>query len=267
MSIIKCTMRINWGSTRGWSESFYLNDTTINEPNLKKWMEEWARVRAGALAKKCTILDVRVSDVAAPNVVRSFEMNLLGTFDPAPAAGGSDPAMLAILFNYNGTSGVRRSFLNRGIPDSSCLDGYLTVAAGNDPAFKAWLNYPLNWFSIRDVTNDAKKDVVNVSGDSRIVETAAAHGYAVGQMVIVKTRVEGGGEKVRATYQIESIVSPTQFRLKKWSYGNCIGGTVNGYGITWSPITTASIVRPALVRTRQTGLPFGLLRGRRSNRR
>lgn len=264
---LKYTIQFNWLSSRGWTETFYTTaSTAIADPAVTDFVKVMAAKRAACLSNKATILSCRVSDPAAPALVRGVEVNVTGTAGNGfVSTDGTDVVNLAALVNFFSATGVRRSYLMRGLTDADVVGGELTCAFTGRPAYNRWWDWVSKNTAVRDVVNGPFKDVATVSGLG-LITTAVALGAAANNVVLVKSRTAGNGPKVRASGVVQSAPGALTVQLKRWTRGDCVGGQACLTTVEYRAFTSFSLVQPPLVRTRQTGHPFGLLRGRQSAR-
>jgi len=263
---LKYTLQINWGENRGWSETFYTESAASpSSTEASTFARALARARAGCLTNGAVILACRISNPQAPAVVVGLELNL-----PGVAGNGSlstdptDVAALAVLINLYGVNGTRRSFLQRGLTDADVVRGKMTFAYSTRRPYNTFWNLiSSSAFAIRNTTNGPFKDITTVSGNG-VLTTSVVFAAVEGETVVIKTRSAGNGPKVRSLNKIQSVLGPSSFLLKDWKRGNCEGGQVALQTVNYETMSSYSLSQPAFVRTRQTGHPFGLLRGRQS---
>jgi hypothetical protein len=263
----KITLQFNWKETRGWTESYYdVSETPLAADFLTDKTQRIARARAACLTRGATILSGRLSNPANPALVRSVELGYPGAGGTAGfGAGKADVVNLAILVNFFSNDGVRRSLLQRGIPDNDITEGIVDFGdTGRGPYNRFW-QLIAGTTGLADTLNGPKIDLVSVAGSGTIV-TAAAHGLAVGDKVLINSRSSGNGPKVYAKAIVQTVDDATHLTLKKWTRGNCSLGQICKVTTSYVGFSSYQVPNPIYARTRQTGHPFGLLRGRQSTR-
>lgn len=260
----KYTLQFNWKDTYGWTETFYTDFSgELGGSQVLSFVTRMAAARVGCLTNGAILLACRVSDPAAPSVVRGIELNLPGTAgNGIISTDQTDVVQLSALVNFYSTNGVRRSYLMRGLTDADVVQGKLTFSYSGRGVYNTWWNFVQRNTFIRDVQNDVKHDITAISGAGIIVTPDVAFVPAAGTKLVVVTRVAGNGPAVRSTATVQSSVAGA-IRLKRWSQGDCALGTVCIGTPVFVAFSSYSLKAPALVRTRQTGAPLGQLPGRR----
>lgn len=260
----KYTLQFNWKDTYGWTETFYTDYSGgIAEAAILAFVNRMASRRVACLTNGAKLLACRVSDPAAPSVVRGIELNLPGTAgDGILSTDKTDVVQLSALVNFFSTNGVRRSYLMRGLTDADVVEGKLTFAYSGRGVYDTWWTFIQRNTFIRDVQNDAKSDITAISGTGILVTPDVAFLPAPGEKLVIVTRHSGNGPPVRTGAVVQSRVAGT-IRLKRWTRGECTGGQVCVGTPVFVAFGSFSLKQPALVRTRQTGAPLGQLPGRR----
>jgi len=263
----KYTMMFNWQDSRGWTESFYaISSQTPSSPAAVEYARDLAAKRLPTLTAGAILLAVRISDYNNPRIINKIEIGRYGTSGKKrESTPGPDVVNLAALVNFYGGNGERRSFLQRGLCDGDVVDGELTFAATGRRPFDTFWGHVVERYGLEDTTNGEFHNIETVGQDG-MVTTANAHGLEAGDYVSIITRTAGNGLKVRVRGIVETVAADDVFFLKNWKYGTCSTGKMCKLTYTINAFSSYALSQPALCRTRQTGRPFGLLRGRQSNR-
>jgi hypothetical protein len=264
---VKHTLMFNWGENRGWTESFYSQASgSPSSAQSVQYAKDLAAKRLPTLTTGATLLAVRISDWENPRIINKIEIDRVGTAGKRRLeTPGPDVVNLALLVNLYGASGERRSFLQRGLCDGDVIDGYVTFSHTGRRPYDAFWDHLVERYSIQDTVNGEFKVVETVAGDG-MVTTAVPHGLTAGDRFKIQTRTAGNGLKVNATGIVETVAADDVFFARQWAYGTCTGGKVCQMTRFLESFSSYSLSQPAYCRTRQTGRPFGLLRGRQSNR-
>lgn len=269
MAVFKVTALINWGSQAGWSETFYKFGSlsspyaTINTTAVRNFLVK----RAACLTNVANISIARISNVEDPRNVNRFRMNIQGALpSPSPSSANPDVVNLSILSTLTATTGSKRQYLQRGLCDLDVVGGSVTLASSGLPPFtQFWTELGNGNYYMRDLTDEAPKTIVGVAGLTGLVTATEALGFPQGQLVHVRTRVVGNGKSVNWTGRVSQTFGSTCY-LKGWKWGDCSGGTISSVLENYSVIAPFTTQIPQRCRTRQTGRPFDLLRGRQPNR-
>jgi hypothetical protein len=268
MAIIKFQLLINWKQTAGWSEIYYkqISDSDVG-PNAQIAVgRDLAQRRALVLTPVATIVGVRCTNVLFPRVTTLARLGIKGQNTQLLSTSGPDVVNVAILATMSSSLGGKRQFLMRGLLDDDVVDGEITLAQSGVGIFTTWFNFlGSGSFRIRDLQPGVAKPIGAVDGGSGIIDCSAAADFAVGDLVSLKTRTAGAGKKVDWTGLVLSTgVGVVQLKNYKW--GNAFGGTLTKQEVAYGTIGRFTVPFPQRARTRQTGRPFDLLRGRASAR-
>jgi len=268
MATIKAQLLINWGSVAGWSEIYYkeLSGGTVPISEQVEFGVDIARRRALVLTPKCMILAVRLTDVALPRVTTLRRLAIPGQNTQILSSSGPDIPNVAILATMSSSAGGKRQFLQRGLLDDDVVDGYITLAQSGTGIFTTWFNHLGNGsYRIRDLVPGTPRAVASVDGATGIVSCAEAATFAQNDLVSLKSRTAGNGKRVYWTGRVLGV-GPGIVQLANFKWGNTTGGTLTKQTITWGVVGRFAVPFPQRARTRQTGRPFDLLRGRVTRR-
>jgi len=263
----KHTLLFNWKGTQGWSETFYYGSVgSASESQLLIEARRIAAARALVLTPSAKIQAVRSSVTSVPGVSYIFKLNVPGSNTQLLSSNTSENPSQAILVNLIGASGAKRTYLQRGLLDEDIVNGEVTLAQSGQGIFRTWWEFISSAsFAIRDVKPQAPSEILTISGDTGVVATRLVMGDVTGKTVVIRTNVAGQGKRVSWTGTVLQV-NDTTITLKNWNWGNCAGGTIAVADISFESLKPAIVEIPQRVRNRQTGRPFGLSRGRQSNR-
>lgn len=283
------------GVPAGWSESYLDTKAATQAAALNTWDSTMRPARLGILASQYSLrylraidtTTVRASLVKAYTLTQGLGLVTIGTPDPSdwgggPTAAESFPAMVALILRLEATAAFRRMFLLRGLPiglfDASLTyqpSGVLAQAIG---AFQAQLVQGATYGLSSQVKGPAQFPsaiAIGISGTSLQVDlpgAAAPAGWAV-NATFRMTRTFAASSGVNGTWKI-STVSPGvpdanhtrvfTFPKRRLLFGTPVGGVA--YIITPTPVAFTAAI-PIRGTKRNTGRPFGQLRGRAPARR
>jgi len=268
MAIIKIQLLINWQATAGWSETFYkqISDSDVGGNAMLEVGRDLAQRRALVLTPVATILGIRVANVAAPKVTFLQRVNIIGQNTQTLSSSGPDVVNVAILATMNSSLGAKRQYLMRGLLDNDVIDGYITLAQSGTGIFTTWFNFLGNGsFRIRDLQPGDPKPIGDVDGNTGIVDCAAAATFAAGDLVTLKSYIAGSFRRVNWTGRVLAV-GPSVVQLQNYTRGNATTGTLTKQTIDYGVVNRFRVPFPQRARTRQTGRPFDLQRGRQSAR-
>lgn len=269
MADFKYTFLFDWQRRAGWTETFY--KTVSGTPaagallgNATQWASERARVLTGS----ATILAARVSDVLTPRAVRLFPLGVKGALGTGLVLDNLQPDVVNVaqLITFNSAGEERRFYLQRGLDDRDVNDGIIDYSENGVARTNRWCNYLSNsaW-SMRDFVKSNQQTITSIDGESGACTLVNAAGFATGDLVLVASRTAGNGLKVRWQGKLSGVAGQTVI-LKGYRYGNADGGNIWKLTATYTDLTEFSRPNPNWARTRQTGRPFNLPRGRAPKR-
>jgi len=268
MATKKFTLLINWGETAGWTETFYRFGTgaQVNDTQTISQATAIVNARALVLTPFATIVGVRASAVDAPKIVQLIKFNTKGQNTGTFTSPGPDIVNVAILATMSSSAGGKRKFLQRGLIDNDVVNGQITLASSGVGIFTTWFNFLGDGsFRIRDLVPGPNIGIDNINGATGVLTKTVAGDVNVGDLIVVKTRVAGGGKRVYWTGTVK-LVDGVAITLNKWTWGNCTGGTFSVNTVQYGAVPAFTVPFPQRARTRQTGRPFDLLRGRQAKR-
>jgi len=268
MAVIKMQLLINWGSVAGWSEIYYkeISGSTVSPADQLEAGRQLAQRRALVLTPKAQIIALRTTDVLLPRVTTLQRLAINGQNTQILSSSGPDVPNLAIMATMNSSEGGKRKFLMRGLLDDDVVDGVITLAQSGTGIFNAWWNYlGSGAWRIRDLVPGIQRAVTSVDGATGAISIATAADFSVGDLVTLVSRTAGNGKRIRWTGKILGV-GPALLLLKGYKWGNATGGTLTKQTVQYGTIGRFSVPIPQRCRTRQTGRPFDLLRGRVTRR-
>lgn len=271
MAHYKLTMRINWGQVAGWSETFYYDsDQDIGSDGIRNLGRSLMSGRAICLTRNATILDCLISIEGSPGVTRTVIGGFpgsLGTSSP-PTADGADIVMACLQVNFRAGTTARRAYMMRGMVDADIVGGIVTFAASSPAPFIAFLDGVVrgNGVRLKDRTIVSSTQIVSVSGAGLLTVVAGSWAPIRGQTLTLSTRVAGGGRSYNSVCRVLSVNTGGTFNVTPWSNGNCEGGLASIISYAYTDISSAQFSSPNRAKTRRTGRPFGLLRGKQARR-
>lgn len=268
MTIVKFQLLINWKQTAGWSEIYYkyTSGGDVSGNALLEVGRDLARRRSLVLTPVARIVGLRATNTDFPKVTYLQRLAIQGQNTQILSSSGPDVVNVAILATMNSSLGGKRQFLMRGLLDDDVVDGEITLAQSGVGIFTTWFNFlGSGSFRIRDLQPGTAFPIGDVDGGTGIVDCAAAASFAAGDLVVLKTRNAGAGKRVNWTGRVLGV-GPATVQLANYSWGNAFGGTLTKQTLAFGEIGRFTVPFPQRARTRQTGRPFDLLRGRASAR-
>jgi hypothetical protein len=268
MAIVKYQLLINWKQTAGWSEIYYkqVSDSDVSPNALLATGRDLAQRRALVLTPVARIVGLRATNTNIPRVTTLQRLAIQGQNTQILSSSGPDVVNVAILATMSSSLGGKRQFLMRGLLDDDVVDGDITLAQSGVGIFTTWFNFlGSGSFKIRDLQPGTPRPIGAVAGGTGQVDCSAAADFAVDDLVTLKTRTSGGGKKVNWTGRVLST-GPTVVQLRNYKWGDAFGGTLTKQTLAFGDIARFTVPFPQRARTRQTGRPFDLLRGRAASR-
>jgi len=268
MAILKLQLLINWKQTAGWSEIYYkqVSGSDVGPNAMLAVGRDLAQRRSLVLTPVATIVGLRATNVDFPRVTTLQRLAIAGQNTQVLSSSGPDVVNVAILATMSSSLGGKRQFLMRGLLDDDVVDGNITLAQSGVGIFTTWFNFLGSGnFKIRDLQPGTPRPIGAVDGGTGIVDCSAAADFAVGDLVTLKSRTAGAGKKVNWTGLVLST-GPLVVQLKNYKWGNAFGGTLTKQTVAYGDVARFTVPFPQRARTRQTGRPFDLLRGRASAR-
>lgn len=268
MTVIKYQLLINWKTTAGWSEIFYkfISPGDVSVAAQREVGLDLARRRALVLTPVARIVGIRATNVDTPRITTLFRTAVQGQNTQVLSTSGPDVVNVAILATMSSSLGGKRQFLQRGLLDDDVISGEITLAQSGQGIFTTWFNHLGNGtFKMRDLQPGVVGTVSSVDGQLQQVSTLQGASFATGDLVTLKTHTAGNGKRVYWTGKVLGA-SPTVVQLIGYKWGNATGGTLTKQTVGYGDIGRFNVPFPQRARTRQTGRPFDLLRGRAANR-
>jgi hypothetical protein len=269
MAILKCTFCFNWQSRAGWTETFYGNFNGSPSPTqVAAAVSQWAAERARVLTANATILFCRSSDVTTPRKVKITYLAVKGTLGAGLILNNIQPDVVNVaqLVSFNSTGDSRRFYLQRGLDDRDVVDGKITYEQNGLARSRRFWDFLKNdnW-SMRDFTKSDQIAVSTVDGRLKTLTAGAAIPWANNSLILIESRTVGNGLKVR--WQGRMFAKNGQIcQLKGYRFGDTEGGVASLLTPTYPDLQDWTIPEPNWARTRQTGRPFDLPRGRAPKR-
>jgi len=269
MANFKFTFLFDWQRRAGWTETFYkpVSGTPTTGGNAE-FARDWARERAKVLTGSATIIAARVSDVTTPRAVRVFSLGNKGALGTGVIVDNLQPDVVNVaqLSSFNSTGEERRFYLQRGLDDRDVNDGIIDYSQNGIARTNRWLNWLCNnTWSMRDYTKSAQQPLTAVDGATKVATVQNGAAYAVGDIVLLQSRTVGDGLKVRWQGKVMGV-NGNAVQLKGYRYGDTAGGFFWKLTATYPDLTSFQLPTPNWARTRQTGRPFNLPRGRAPKR-
>jgi len=265
MAVLKFTWLINWQERAGFTEAFYKTiGGTIVPAQIETLARGWATKRAACLTVDARILSCRVSDVLNPRRVQIVNIGLQGTAGIGILLDVFHPDVVNVcqFITFNSAGESPRYYHQRGLPDGDVVDGKVTFAENGRAIYNRFWNFMVtNDWEMRDFTKSNMKTVASIDGVSKEATLTNAAGFAEGDLILIQTRQAGNGLK-RSWQGKISYINGVILGLKGYRFGDCSGGQVWKLTATYPVLSSFALPEPNWARTRQTGRPFGLPRGR-----
>jgi len=269
MATLKYTFLFDWQSRAGWTETFYSNESGSSDILTQR---EKARLfgaeRARVLTAGATVLVARVSDVLTPRRVTIVPIATRGALGQGLVFENIQPDVVNVahLVAFNTGGQERRHYLMRGLDDRDVNDGKIDYRENGAARYNRFFNFirDNNW-AMRDMLKDPPTQVTSVTGTSGIVKVANAANLVGGNLCVLQSRTVGNGLKVNWQGRITDVVLNDVY-LKGYRYGDAVGGQLWKITPSYPDLQGWVIPVPNWARTRQTGRPFFLPRGRQPKR-
>lgn len=249
----------------GWSELLYRTSNSLTDAlNASLSL---GQLRANMMAKPAEVFIsyIRVSQVDAPGITLSRQVNLVST-DPVNSVTAVHSPWTAIMIRMGTAAANRREYFARGAPK--------TVPN------EQWFDKPLNaaWLASEQIWEAAVKvdwalrclvkprplvtiTAMTLMGSGGLLVTSPAHGLTTGSLIVFY-RVRSLGAFVRGRHSIRVIDANTfavdDFNLTRFTFES------GQYRVPAYVLNRISKAVLEGARRRKPGRPFGLLRGRSS---
>jgi len=262
---LRWSFLVNWKDRAGWSENWYKPAAALAPSNeVGGIVRDYVNRRIGCLVRDATILACRVTDPLQPKKAVIIQVNEMGTLGRVGDHANPDPDVPNIAqqvkFETNGEQ--PRFFLQRGLDDRDVVGGIVTFAQNGQPVFSRFWNMLINdGWQMRDMQKTNRREVTTVSGSTGVMTATAALPYGNNQLVVVNSRTAGNGKRRYWVGKITNIAGATG-KLVNYKFGNLEGGDVFQLDPFYAALLSFQIPVPNWAKTRQTGRPFFLSRGR-----
>lgn len=269
MATFKFTFLFDWQSRAGWTETWYSTVGGTPPSNFRVLKaESYANARAKVLTNGATILSCRVSEVTTPRAVSIVMLGLKGALGQGIIFNDkeTDVVNLAQLVSFNSVGDERRHFLQRGLDDRDIVEGQITyIENGMAKSRRFWDFLRDNSWSMKDYIKSAMQPISSVNGSTKKVLVTDGTAYPAGSVVLVNSRTAGNGLRMDWQGKVKSTVG-NLVELQGYRYGDAVGGFIWLLTPSYPDLTEWVIPTPNWCRTRQTGRPFNLPRGRAPKR-
>lgn len=267
MAAFKYTFLFDWQQRAGWSETFY-KETGSGTGEATALARAWGTNRQKVLTAAATILAARITPTNDPRNTTLFPLGLKGALGQGIIVDNIQPDVVNVaqLSTLTASTGQKRQYLIRGLDDRDVVDGQITYAQNGVAIMNRWLNFLVSsaW-QMRDYIPGVPAAVNLVDGVSGIVTGGAIAGIAVNDIVVMNTRTTGGGKKVHWQGRVKEV-GVGQITLRNYKFGDAAGGQIVKVVASYPAFTQHFEPIPNWARTRQTGRPFNLPRGRAPKR-
>lgn len=266
MPNFKFTFGFNWETRAGWTENWYrAYGGTPSRDAIQADVLAYCNRRARMLVRGAKIEYCRVSDVATPRKVMMFSLRFNGTLGRIPDGGAppdDDVPNLGQLVKFTSTGQEDRYAIFRGLDDRDIVSGIIDYGQNGRGATNLFCAFLIaqNWL-MRDMQKSLRRELVGIDGATGVITAAAALGYAENDIVVVQTRIAGNGKKLRWQGKIINVNGATG-KLKNYKWGDTEGGEIHKLTALYPNFTDFQFPGPNYARTRQTGRPSPLSRGR-----
>jgi len=265
MATIKFTFLFDWQRRCGWSETFY-HTISASESNqeIQQQAQRWAAERVRVMTGSATLLSARCSDIATPRKVTIVELGLKGALGVGIVLNNLQPDVVNIaqFVTFNSEGEERRFYLMRGLDDRDVNDGIIDFLVNGKSRYTRFFNFlqSAGW-RMKDFTKSDQTNVIAIDGETRSVDIGNAAAFNRDDIVLIQSRTAGQGLKLRWQGRVETKVANI-LTLKGYHQGNAEGGKIFRLTATYPDLTSWAMKEPNWARTRQTGRPFDLPRGR-----
>lgn len=243
----------------GWSESFFYSGT--NTGALINTLNNLGNVRSQCLAAGCTVTGGRAAGVNPAGFAEVLAMNKPGIL------GSRDPSFTALQIQTRAGSSNRRQWLFRGIPDEVVVGGqYVPVGlfGGRLATYLSALITAGSQLRVIDRTQPIL-GIVSVS-TAGLLTMPGDQTWAAGDVLKFFRTYDTVGKVVQGSFVIAAAGDAAHWLLIGWPASRSVDkGKVRRQNIDFQPVTAFD--PPVRVVSHKTGRPFGLSRGRASNRR
>jgi len=247
----------------GWSESYL--SSADNIPTVIAEITGPGSLlnrRAELLNSNAEILGVRLYlGGSGKGVFHSYRR-------PGTAGPADQPTSGMLIEGALGDSGRVSRRILRGIPDDWIVGGELKLYSTIESAIGRFFLTLYNLFGGMANIKGTEFDIFSVLNTGLLTLTDGVVPWAAGAVIQIQmtTNVDTG-KRVSGQFLVQSIGPlPNQAQLAGWTAGECIGGKALNSAMEFKSFlpNTLIVVKAAI---RKVGRPFGLYRGRQSNRR
>lgn len=276
---VKMVWRWNWQTTpgidpgvAGASEEWYFDQSSINSGPVLSIAQTYGRNRAAALTIAANIVDCRVT-VPGQAGSRLIDLGYPGALFSRVGT-GDGPELVNVCANstIRSTSGSRRTFQLRGLPDGDVTNSRFTAALNGRAAYDKFMGsltsiggYPAR---MKVQTLGAMQMHAGITSNQIAVPTGRV--FTVGGLYKVKAQIVGNGCNIHKIVKFLGVASSGDgtdlILMKGWDQGNAMPGSYKSVSYTYETVVSALLPKDRLVRTRKTGRPSGLLSGKASPR-
>jgi len=244
----------------GWSESWYLPFGATAQ--VLQQFTPLCIARARLLAASARIIGQRIQQVD-PTVGAS---QVASRVFPGQSGLVTDVPQMAVIVKIpsTGTPNIRQ-WLMRGLPDARVSSGEFDPAAKFTTDFTSFAA-ALEGYLFRGKNFLADQAEINYIDGTGQCFTNNPIVVTVGSLVDIMRTIDEEGNSVSGRFQVETVTSSTQFKLRRWDAIQTVGGKVRKHEMTFLNISVANITM-GRVTLKKVGRPFTSYRGRRSKRR
>lgn len=272
-------------SAAGWTENFYVPAINLNDATVKFNDAAYINARLTLMPPAYSLVATRVTNPDQPGLstITPFPSGAAVGLYPTPGTLALDPAEEvydALLVRMTTVTGIRRMFLMRGLPTGviTKTSGYANPAPWQ-PLFASWVGQiAAVGFVIynRVKTGPFVLTSVLLSPSNRAISLTFAGGLPAGvtpvstfQAPLIRLAGVTGANPINHNWRIQSVAvvpgTAQTFPGRREIFGvpNGVGANVFVLAPGGSSINTIAPLRGV---KRNTGRPFGLLRGRQTRR-
>lgn len=271
MAMLKCTMVFQAATgtlsttqkvkrVGSWTETYYhVHDPVINGGDAFLQMNLLCEKRAALLPKTSFIAGQRFQSVDPIGGASTRAVVF-----PGNSAYETDTPNTALFFSAAGSGVVNaRPTWIRNVPDVMVVDGEYAPTTAYHTLVQDFLNTLTNqaWeFYGLDLTKPAYQ-IHSISADGTVKLEVPSSGYAVDMLVSVLRTVTASLKKKGGKFLIETMTTPTSFKLKDWPHGACKGGKIREVAYDFHDI--GGPLEISRVGSKKIGSPRIGFRGRR----